>query len=171
MSLKELSYFYVTFTGSNLGIDGQVKLNMVFSHISDQVKTRLRRIAYSTTHADCQTAVKDLMSWECFSQGKLKNWFLKTWLPHIKRWCLAYRPDDLILCNTNNGTERLNEDLNYDELKGLKQSFLSEVLVILVNSSTPKHYKKYVEFNVRYGCKTICFQHSLIFKKPPKENH
>ena len=71
----------------------------------------------------------------------------------------------------NNGTERLNEDLNYDELKGLKQSFLSEFLVILVNSSTPKRYKKYVEFNVRYGCKTICFQHSLIFQKPPKENH
>ena len=33
-----------------------------FSHISDQVKTRLRRITHSTTHADCQTAVKDLMS-------------------------------------------------------------------------------------------------------------
>ena len=75
------------------------KIENGFSHISDQVKTRLRRIAHSTTHADCQTAVKDLMSSECFSQGKLKNWFLKTWLPHIKRWCLAYRPDDLILCN------------------------------------------------------------------------
>ena len=54
------------------------KIENGFSHISDQVKTRLRRIAHSTTHADCQSAVKDLMSWECFSQGKLKNWFLKT---------------------------------------------------------------------------------------------
>ena len=48
----------MTFTGSKLGIDGQVKLKMV-SAISDQVKTF---IAHSTTHADCQTAVKDLMS-------------------------------------------------------------------------------------------------------------
>ena len=32
-----------------------------FSHISDQVKSRLRRIAHSARHADCQTAVKDLM--------------------------------------------------------------------------------------------------------------
>ena len=81
------------------------------------------------------------MSWEFFSQGNLKSWFLKAWSPHIKIWCLAYRPDDLILYNTNNGTERLNEYLKYDELKGLKQSCLSEVLVILVNSFLPKHYK------------------------------
>ena len=59
--------------------------------------------------------------------------------------------DDLILCNTNNWTERFNEDLKYDELKGLKQSSFGEVLVILVNSFVPKHYKKYIEFNVSYG--------------------
>ena len=54
------------------------KIEDGFSHISDQVKTRLRRIAHSTTHAGCQSAVKDLMLWECFSQGKLKIWFSKT---------------------------------------------------------------------------------------------
>ena len=53
------------------------KIEDGFSHISDQVKTRLRRIAHSTTHSDCQSAVKDLMLWECFGLGKLKNWFLK----------------------------------------------------------------------------------------------
>ena len=37
------------------------KIENDVSPISDQVKTRLRRIAHSTTHADCQTAVKDLM--------------------------------------------------------------------------------------------------------------
>ena len=67
-----------------------------------------------------------------------------------KRWCLAYRPNDLIICNTNNETERLNENLKYEELKVLKQSSLSEVLVILVNSFIPKYYKKYIEFNVRF---------------------
>ena len=44
-----------------------------FSHISNQVKTRLCCIAHSTTHADCQNVVKDLMSWERFSQEKLKS--------------------------------------------------------------------------------------------------
>ena len=33
------------------------KIENGFSHISDQVKTRLRRIAHSTTQVDCQTAV------------------------------------------------------------------------------------------------------------------
>lgn len=47
-----------------------------------------------------------------FSNRKGKNWFTKTWLANIRRWCLAYGPDDLILCNKNNCTERLNEDLN-----------------------------------------------------------
>ena len=115
--------------------------------------------------------MKELMSLECFSQGKLKSWFLKTWSPHIKRWCLAYRPDDLILYNTNNGTERLNEYLKHDELKCLKQSCLSEVLVILVNSFIPKHYKKYIEFNFRYGdgCKRYASGIPYFLKNCPKK--
>ena len=38
------------------------KIEYGVSHISDQVKSRLRHIAHSTTHADCQTSVKDFMS-------------------------------------------------------------------------------------------------------------
>ena len=37
------------------------------------------------------------------------------------------------------------------ELKDLKQSSLSGALVILVNYFIPKHYKKYIEFNVCCG--------------------
>ena len=33
------------------------KVENGFSHISDQVKTRFRRIVHSTTQVDCQTAV------------------------------------------------------------------------------------------------------------------
>ena len=86
-----------------------------------------------------------------FYYGKLKNWFTRTWLPHIKRCCLEYRPDDLILCSTNNGTERLNEDLKYGELDGYKNCSLSELLSVLIDSFLPKRYNKYVELNVRYG--------------------
>ena len=88
--------------------------------------------------ANSQTVVKDLMLWECFSQENLKNWLLKTWLSHIKRWCLVFRLNDLLFCNTDNGNERLNEDLKYVKIKGLKQSYSSEVLVMLI---LRKHYK------------------------------
>ena len=64
---------------------------------------------------------------------------------------MEYRPDDLILCNTNNGTERLNEDLKYDELDVYKNCSLSELLSVLIDSFIPKHYNKYVELNVKYG--------------------
>ena len=64
---------------------------------------------------------------------------------------MAYRPDDLILCNTNNGTERLNEDRKYDELDDYKNCSLSELLSVFIDSFIPKHYNKYVELNVRYG--------------------
>ena len=43
------------------------KIENGFSHISDHIKAQLRRIAHSTMSADCQNAVKDLMSWEFFS--------------------------------------------------------------------------------------------------------
>ena len=57
------------------------------------------------------------------------------------------------------------------ELKGLKQSSLREVLEILVNSFKPKHYKKYIEFNFRYGddCKRYA-SGVPFFRKPPIEN-
>ena len=86
-----------------------------------------------------------------FYHGRLKNWFTRTWLSHIKRWCLAYRPGDLISCNTNNGTERLNEDLKYGELGLYKNCSLTELLSVLIDSFIPKHYNKHVELNVRFG--------------------
>ena len=82
---------------------------------------------------------------------KVKNWFTKTWLPNIRRWCLAYQPDDLILCNTNNGTEQLNKDLKYDDLDGYKNCSLSELLTVIIESFIPKRYSKYVALNIRYG--------------------
>ena len=104
-----------------------------FSHISDQVKSRLRRSLCNTRRLPNFCKRFDVI-------GVFKS----------KRWCLAYRPNDLIICNTNNETERLNENIKYEELKVLKQSSLSEVLVILVNSFIPKYYKKYIEFNARF---------------------
>ena len=63
---------------------------------------------------------------------------------------MAYRPNDLMYCNTNNGTERLNEDLKYDELIGYKNCTLSELLQVIIEKFIPKLYRKYVELNVLY---------------------
>ena len=95
----------------------------------------------------------------------------RTWLPQIKRWCLAYRPDDLILCSTNNGTERLNEDLKNDELDGYKNCSLSELLSVLIDSFIPKHCNKYVELNVKYGdgCKKYSTGIRHFLQNRPKQ--
>ena len=49
-----------------------------------------------------------------------------------------------MMCNTNNGTERLNEDLKYDELVGYKKCTLSELLQVLIENFIPEHYEKYI---------------------------
>ena len=107
--------------------------------MADEVKVYLKSIAHSTTHDGGQLTLRNSMNADLFKM-KVKNWFTKTWLPNIRRWCLAYRLDDLILCNTKNSTERLNEDLRYDEL-----------LTVIIESFIPKHYSKYVALNIRYG--------------------
>ena len=75
---------------------------------------------------------------------------LGTWLPELQRWCIAYRPDDLMMVNTNNGTERLNEDLKYDELMEYKNCTLSDLLAVIVERFIPKLYEKYIELNIKF---------------------
>ena len=53
------------------------------ANIADQVKVYLRSIAHSISHADPQLTVKNFMNAD-FYHGKLKNWFTRIWLPHIK---------------------------------------------------------------------------------------
>ena len=53
-------------------------------------------------------------------------------------------------CNTNNGTERLNEELKYEDLVGHKHCTLSELLSIIIDSFLPRLDEKYIEVNVHY---------------------
>ena len=48
-------------------------------------------------------------------------------------------------CNTNNGTEHLNEDFKYEKLEGATRSSLSELLTNIIERFVPKLYMKYVE--------------------------
>ena len=68
----------------------------------------------------------------------------------MERWVLAYRPKDLVMCNTNNGTERLNEELKYEDLDRNVHSTLSELLSIIIKDFIPRRYESYIEKNVRY---------------------
>ena len=46
------------------------------SHIADDVKCRLRRIAHASSREELDKSIKDFSSWEHFT-GKLKVWFTK----------------------------------------------------------------------------------------------
>ena len=63
---------------------------------------------------------------------------------------MAYRPDDLFRCNTNDGTERLNESLKYTEFDGYKNCTLSELMDVLIESFVPSLYEQYVSLDIKY---------------------
>lgn len=55
------------------------------------------------------------------------------------------------MCNTNNGTERINEELKYEDLEGCVNSTISELLTIIIEEFLPRRYENYVEMNVVYS--------------------
>ena len=120
------------------------------TNIATTVKEFLRKIAHSIDEASCEEAIEEFLKWE-FCVGRVRQWSTNTWLPEKKRWTLAFRPDDLLFNNTNNGTERLNEDLKYDELASCKRGSLSEMLTAAIERFIPRHYRIYVELNVRFS--------------------
>ena len=117
--------------------------------IGDDIKARFRRIANAISMPEYEHALEDLRSWENYP-GAVENYFENHWYPHHKRWCLVFRPNDLFRCNTNNGTERLNESLKYEELRkdDYKNCSLSDLMGLLIEVFLPKLYKKYVKLNV-----------------------
>ena len=46
--------------------------------------------------------------------------------------------------NTNNGTERINEELKYENLDRCTNYSLSELLTIIIEELLPRRYEKYV---------------------------
>ena len=47
-----------------------------------------------------------------------------------------YRPIDLILTNTNNGTERLNKELKLKDLENYRKCTLTEMVKVVIQSYT-----------------------------------
>ena len=116
---------------------------------TDEVKCRLRRIAHAVNEEELRSSLVAFYNWEKYT-GKLENWFSKTWFREIKRWCVFYRPIDLILTNTHNGTERLNKELKSNDLENYRKCTLTEILKVVIQEFLPKLYDRYVELNIKY---------------------
>ena len=98
-------------------------------------KCRLRRIAHAANEEELRIVLAAFYDWGKYT-GKLENWLSKTWFPGIKRWCVFYRPIDLILTNTNNGTERLNKELKLKDLENYRKCTLTEMVKVVIQSYT-----------------------------------
>ena len=130
------------------------------SHIADDVKCCLRRIAHASSKEELDKSIKGFLSWEHFT-GKLKVWFTKKWLPDIKRWAVYFRLNQPMLTNTNNGTERLSCELKTEELVDYKKCSLSEILKVVIESFLPSLYHRFVEINIRYSDEYKKYQRPL----------
>ena len=100
-----------------------------------EVKCRVRRIAHAVNEEELRIALAAFYDWRKYT-GKLENWLSKTWFPGIKRWCVLYRPINLILTNTNNGTERLNKELKLKDLENYRKCTLTEMVKVVIQSYT-----------------------------------
>ena len=61
--------------------------------------------------------------------------------------------EQMMNCYTNNGRERLNLGLEYDELDGYKKFTLSKLLTIITEEFIPKLYRNYLTMNARFTSK------------------
>ena len=55
------------------------------------------------------------------------------------------------MCNTNNRTERINEEPKYEDLNRCINLPISELLTIIIEEFLPNRYERYVEMNVQFS--------------------
>ena len=72
-----------------------------------------------------------------------------------------YRPIDLILTNTNHGTERLNKEIKSNDLENHRKCTLMELLKVVIQEFLPKLSDRYVELNIKYTEKDKKFETAL----------
>ena len=75
-----------------------------------------------------------------------------------------------MICNTNNETERINEELKYEDLDRCFNSHISELLTIIVKELLPRRYERHVQMKV--FCSSGIKKHQLEMPSylwnPPK---
>ena len=82
-----------------------------------------------------------------------------------------YRPIDLILTNTNHGTERLNKEIKSNDLENHRKCTLMEMLKVVIQEFLPKLSDRYVELNIKYTEKDKKFKTVLppLLKNRPRK--
>ncbi|KAJ8384762.1 hypothetical protein AAFF_G00198480 [Aldrovandia affinis] len=84
------------------------------------------------------------------TNSMLRNWFSTTWLAETKRWVAVFRDESLnVAVTANNGAKRQSETLKFRFLDGYKESTLTDMVTVVMNSYVPYMQKKYTELNVR----------------------
>lgn len=108
----------------------------------------LRAIANAPNEDKVEKAIADIKEWRYYQDSPLQIYCERTWLPEIKRWAQAYKPPGLMF-HSNNGLERINEELKYRYLMENKNCSLSEMISVLVNNFLPDRFRWYVNNNIR----------------------
>ncbi|KAG8176734.1 hypothetical protein JTE90_003365 [Oedothorax gibbosus] len=109
---------------------------------------KLRAIGNASNFQELEGAIENLQKWDYYEGSPLKLYFERTWLPEIERWTLVNKPPGLLF-HTNNGVERINEELKYRYLMENKNCSLSGVMNVVVTEFLPDHYKLYITKNVK----------------------
>ena len=88
-----------------------------------------------------------------------------------KKMVCFYRPIDLILTNTNHGTERLNKEIKSNDLENHRKCTLMEMLKVVIQEFLPKLSDRYVELNIKYTEKDKKFETVLppLLKNRPRK--
>jgi hypothetical protein len=108
-----------------------------------------RAIAHACDKLELEAAENRLKASEhCTIDSPAWKYFEQHWMSEIHRWCLAYRPLDLLF-ESNNGVERLNKELKYGHLYEKSRCSLFELLQTLMEDFLPKRFSVYVTRNVK----------------------
>ena len=74
------------------------------------------------------------------------------------------------MCNTNNGTERINEELKYEDLNRCINLPISELLTLIIEEFLPRKYERYVEIEFSSGFKKYQNEIPSYIRNRPKIN-
>ncbi|KAB7503594.1 hypothetical protein Anas_06656 [Armadillidium nasatum] len=118
---------------------------------------KMKNIANAVTEDKVQKAINDMKGWS----SPLKDYFEKYWQKELKKWTIAYRPNDLMF-ESNEAVERLHEELYYLQLSKVREYTLSEVVTYLCKDLIPQMLHRYKVFNL-----VIARNHLTSVYNPP----
>lgn len=112
------------------------------------VKQQMVKMVDSLTEDEFQLHLSTFLS-STRIESNVKNYFNRTWLPVKEKWVRCYQKADVAI-TTNNGLERLHNNLKHQHLSGRKQIGISTLLGVLLKSFFPQLKDSYVQENSKW---------------------